>query len=148
MLVARKFLNLLIFSEEGHPNIRIEPTLMLIKSLNRFLGMDGHSSQIHTVTSGHPEAAPTPAATPHGPGRKRALDDDEGPPPAKMCGAGRGSGKNPGNLWGWMKMGFYDDKRSHLARHTAQKGATPASSISPQRSSRRINEGSSFFSIF
>ena len=38
MLVARKFLNLLIFSEEGHPNIRIEPTLMLFKSLNRFLG--------------------------------------------------------------------------------------------------------------
>ena len=38
MLVAQKFLILLIFGEEGHPNIRIEPTLMLFKSLNRFLG--------------------------------------------------------------------------------------------------------------
>ena len=58
--------------------------------------------------------APPPVATPQGPAKKRALDapdaDDDGPPPAKMAVTGRGRGKNPGILWGWQKMGYYEDK--------------------------------------
>ena len=51
MLVARKFLNLLIFSEEGHTNIRIESTLMLFKSLNRFLGDENKLIQLSRFSS-------------------------------------------------------------------------------------------------
>ena len=77
-----------------------------------------------------PAAAPhpyghTPQPTPYGyqgaPGEalpsghvtKRPLEDGVvGPTPAKFVGVGRGRGraKDPGHLWAWQQVGFFEDR--------------------------------------
>ena len=58
----------------------------------------------------HGEAKPPPHTT------KRPLegngDDGEGPTPTKFGGAARGRGRaeEPGHLWGWQRIGFYEDR--------------------------------------
>ena len=51
----------------------------------------------------------------HPPTTKRPLDEKgDGPTPTKFGGAGRGRGraKQPGHLWGWQRIGFFEDKPS------------------------------------
>ena len=58
----------------------------------------------------HVEANPPPPST------KRPLEGNgeecEGPTPTKFGGAARGRGraKEPGHLWGWQRIGFYEDR--------------------------------------
>ena len=70
------------------------------------------------------EVNPPPPTT------KRPLEgngeEGEGPTPTKFGGAARGRGraKEPGHLWGWQRIGFFEDRPSpHLqpACHSHQR---------------------------
>ena len=52
-------------------------------------------------------------ALPPGQVMKRPLEDGAvGPTPAKFVGVGRGRGhvKDPGHLWAWQQVGFFEDR--------------------------------------
>ena len=54
---------------------------------------------------------------PPAPSSKRPLEEPgEGPTPTKFGGGGRGRGmaKEPGHLWGWQRIGFFEDRPSCL----------------------------------
>ena len=60
---------------------------------------------------------------PHGeakPAAKRPLEEEvDGPEPVKFGGVGRGRGRArvPGHLWGWQRIGFYEDTPTLPACH-------------------------------
>ena len=72
-------------------------------------------------------APPQGEAYHHPPSSKRPLEEtNDGPTPTKFDGAGRGRGrpKVPGHLWGWQRIGFFEDRPSLLAQpacHSHQK---------------------------